>query len=102
MHHCVAVFLFLAATSTVRAAGELNCAVGAYRLSDGQAIDVAPSSDDTLRWRAFTGETGQLRPNKDGSWASFYGWTDRADGKTVSFDCAKNEIMFGKETGKRI
>jgi pimeloyl-ACP methyl ester carboxylesterase len=99
---CVALLLFVAATSNVSAAEPLNCAIGAYRLSDGQAIDVAPSSGDTLRWRAFTGETGQLRPNKDGSWASFYGWTDRADGKTVSFDCAKNEIMFGKQTGKRI
>lgn len=80
-----------------------DCHVGSYRMSDGRAIDIAPSDGNTLRWRAFTGETGQLHRNKDGSWTSTYGWTGRPDGKTVSFsDCAKGRISFGKETGKRI
>jgi pimeloyl-ACP methyl ester carboxylesterase len=51
----------------------------------------------------FTGETGQLHRQKDGTWASTYGWTNRADGKRVSFsDCDKGEIRFGNQTGKRI
>jgi dienelactone hydrolase len=80
-----------------------NCRIGSYRLSDGQALDVAPSDGDTLRWRAFTGETGHLTQNKDGSWTSTLGWTDMPDGKTVSFsDCTKGEITFGNKTGKRI
>ncbi|HEX3895401.1 MAG TPA: alpha/beta hydrolase [Rudaea sp.] len=99
---CVAFFSFLAASVNARAAQTSDCAVGAYRLNAGQTIDVAPSSADTLRWRAFTGETGQLHPNKDGSWTSTYGWTNRPDGKTVSFDCTRSEITFGNETGKRI
>jgi len=80
-----------------------DCHIGSWRLGDGRAIDIAPSDGDTLRWRAFTGETGQLHRNKDGSWTSTYGWTERPDRKTVSFsDCATGGIRFGKETGKRI
>ena len=86
-----------------RADATKNCHIGSYRLSDGQALDIAPSDGDALRWRAFTGETGRLDQNKDGSWTSTFGWTDKPDGKTVSFsDCTKGEITFGKETGKRI
>lgn len=80
-----------------------NCHIGSYRLSDGQTLDIAPSDGDTLRWRTFTGETGHLQQNKNGSWTSTFGWTDKPDGKAVSFsDCTKGEIAFGKETGKRI
>jgi uncharacterized protein len=80
-----------------------DCHIGSYRLSSGQALDVAPSEGDTLRWRAFTGESGQLHQNKDGSWTSTLGWTGKPDGKIVTFsDCDKGEIAIGKETGKRI
>src|SRR5579862_1710640 len=80
-----------------------NCHVGSYRLSDGRAVDIAPSDGDTLRWRMFSGETGQLHPQKDGTWTSTYGWTDRPDGKIVSFsDCEKGEITFANEPGRRI
>ncbi|HWE47800.1 MAG TPA: CocE/NonD family hydrolase [Caulobacteraceae bacterium] len=80
-----------------------DCHVGAYRLADGSVVDVAPSDGDTLRWRLWNGETGRLHPQKDGAWTSTYGWTDRPDGRAVSFsDCAKGEIDFGKLTGKRI
>src|SRR5258708_37379519 len=80
-----------------------NCNIGSYRLSDGQTFDIAPSDGATLRWRAFTGETGHLQQNKDGSWTSTFGWTEKPDGRTVSFsDCTRGEITFGKETGKRI
>ena len=80
-----------------------DCRIGSYRLDDGRTVDIAPSVGDTLRWRMFTGETGQLHPQKDGSWASTYGWTDRPDGKTVSFSgCSEGGITFDKEPGKRI
>ena len=93
--------LFLA--TTAQADATKDCQIGAYRLSDGSVIDIAPSDGDTLRWRAFTGETGKLTQNKDGSWTSTYGWTDRPDGKTVSFsDCAKGEMTFGNESGRKI
>lgn len=80
-----------------------NCHIGSYRLSDGTAVDITPSDGDTLRWRMYTGEAGQLHPQKDGSWTSTYGWTTRPDGRTVAFsDCAKGKISFSRQTGKRI
>jgi len=80
-----------------------DCHVGSYRLSSGAVVDIAPRDDETLRWRLFTGETGELHPQRNGTWTSTYGWTSRPDGKIVSFsDCAKGEITFGKESGKRI
>jgi hypothetical protein len=80
-----------------------DCHIGSYRLDDGRTVDVAPSEGDTLRWRMFTAETGQLHRQKDGTWASTYGWTDRPDGKAVSFSsCADGGITFDKEPGRRI
>ena len=73
-----------------------DCQVGAYRLADGRR------STSRRRWRdAALARASPARPasfirNKDGSWTSTYGWTDRPDGKTVSFsDCARGEIGFG-------
>jgi hypothetical protein len=44
-----------------------NCHIGSYRLSDGQAFDIAPSDGDALRWRAFGAEHGmteyELKPD---------------------------------------
>jgi hypothetical protein len=95
--------LYLLVSDPAQADATKNCHTGSYRLSDGQTLDIAPSDGDTLRWRAFTGETGHLQQNKDGSWTSTFGWTEKPDGRTVSFsDCTKGEITFGKETGKRI
>jgi uncharacterized protein len=80
-----------------------NCHVGTYRLDDGRAVDIAPSEGDTLRWRLFTGETGQLHAQSDGSWTNTFGWTDRPDRKTVAFaDCDKGEIRFGVRAGHRV
>ncbi len=80
-----------------------NCHIGSYRLSDGGTLDIAPSDGDTLRWRIFTGQTGHLKQNKDGSWTSTFGWTDRPDGKTVRFsDCSAAQINFSNKIGKRI
>jgi uncharacterized protein len=80
-----------------------DCHIGAYRLSDGRTVDVAPSDGNTLRWMTFTGERGQLHPQANGTWTNTYGWTDRPDGKTISFsDCDKGELMFGNDPGRRI
>src|ERR1700731_277371 len=80
-----------------------DCHISSYRLSDGRTADIAPSDGNTLRWLMFTGERGQLHPQENGTWTSTYGWTDRPDGKIVSFsDCDKGEIIFAKESGRRI
>ena len=80
-----------------------NCRIGSYRLSDGSAIDIAPSDSATLRWRMFTGETGQLHPNSDSTWTSTFGWTGKPDGQIVSFsDCARGDIHFAGQLGHRI
>ena len=80
-----------------------DCHISSYRLSDGRTVDIAPSDGNTLRWLMFTGERGQLHPQANGTWTSTYGWTDRPDGKIVSFsDCDRGEIIFAKEPGRRI
>jgi len=91
------------AAQAARADPTGDCHIGSYRLADGRAVDIAPSDGATLRWRLFTGETGQLRKRPDGTWDSTYGWTGRPDGKTVTFsDCAAGTIVFGQEPGRRI
>ncbi len=80
-----------------------DCHIGSYRLNDGTAVDIAASDDNTLRWRMFTGETGKLHSQANGTWSSTYGWSDRPDGKILSFsDCGKGQITFGEESGRRI
>ncbi|MDE2448002.1 MAG: alpha/beta hydrolase [Gammaproteobacteria bacterium] len=98
----VLVALLLGHSAAV-AADTQDCHIGSYRLADGGVVDVAPSDGNTLRWRTWSGETGQLHPQKDGSWTSTYGWTNRPDGRVIAFsDCALGEISFGKLSGKRI
>jgi dienelactone hydrolase len=98
------VFFGLLLFSALAGADEKSdCHVGSYRLNDGRTVDVAPSDSNTLRWRTFAGETGQLHPQANGTWTSTYGWTDRPDGNTILFsDCDKGEIVFGNESGRRI
>ena len=80
-----------------------NCHAGSYRLADGAALDIAPSEGKTLRWRLFTGETGQLHQQPDGAWTSTRGWTDQPDGKSVSFSsCENGGMVFAKQAGHRI
>lgn len=98
-----ALCAFLLATSAVHAAAPPDCHIGSYRLSDGRLVDVAASDGDTLRWRQFDGTTGHLQKTKDGKWSSTYGWTERPDGKTISFsDCATGTITFDGALGHRI
>lgn len=99
----VVLFCFAVGAAAANAGSAPDCHIGSYRLSDGRAVDIAPSDGDTLRWRLFSGQTGQLHPQKNGIWTSTFGWTDRADGKRVTFsDCAKGEIGFGSDRGQRI
>jgi len=101
---CIAFFGALLLFLVPAAADTRNdCHIGSYRLSDGRTVDIAPADDNTLRWLTFTGERGQLHPEKNSTWSGTYGWTQRPDGKIVSFsDCDKGEISFGKQPGKRI
>lgn len=97
------IYLLASLSGPASASSDKDCHIGSYRLDDGSTVDVAPSVDDTLRWRLFTGETGQLHPQANGTWTSTYGWTDRADSRTISFsDCSRGEILFGPLSGKRI
>jgi uncharacterized protein len=94
---------WFAATSIARAGDTPDCHIGSYRLADGTLLDVAPSEDDTLRWRTFDGATGALHKTANGSWKSTYGWTDRGDGKTVSFSaCNTGRVNFDGVAGERI
>src|SRR5579864_3686219 len=80
-----------------------ECHVGAYLLSDGSVVDIAQSDDDALRWRRFDGTTGALHKTVDGEWTSTSGWTDRSDGKRVSFgECHRGAIDFDGIRGERI
>jgi len=93
----------LLASAAAFADSTTDCHVGSYRLANGSVVDIAPSEGDTLRWRLFTGETGQLHKQADGAWKSTLGWTDRPDGKSVSFsDCETGDISFGADTGHRV
>jgi uncharacterized protein len=94
----------LAALFTANAAtAAVDCHVGAYRLSDKSFVDIAPSTDNGLRWRRWDGSTGFLREGPDGRWTSAYGWTGRPDGKAIAFsDCAAGRITFDGLAGRRI
>lgn len=80
-----------------------DCRIGIYRLSDNSDVDIAPSGEGRLRWRRKDGTSGALSRNPDGSWSSTLGWTERPDGKRVSFsECDAGEIRFDGLKGKRI
>ena len=98
-----AICLLLTQAARADAASVHDCHIGSYRLTDGATVDIAASEGATLRWRLFTGETGQLHPQANGTWGSTYGWTDRPDGKTVSFsECNRGKLVFGQVSGERI
>lgn len=104
--------LFLAALARValpcgvaHAADDLagDCHIGAYRLADGNLVDIAASDGPHLRWRREDGTTGALTRKPDGTWPSTLGWTDRPDGISVRLsDCAKGQITFAGAAGSRI
>lgn len=96
--------IFMALCPVAHAADTVgDCRVGAYRLSDGSVVGIDPTTTDNLRWRRIDGTTGVLHPASSGVWTSTLGWTDTADGKTVTFsDCAAGNIVFEKQSGHRI
>lgn len=79
-----------------------NCAVGIYQLDNGRKLDVGLSDGNHLRWREDDGTTGLLTRVGKAVWTSTLGWTQRPDGKRVSFDCAHDTINFAGVPGKRI
>jgi uncharacterized protein len=80
-----------------------DCRIGTYHLQDSSDVDIGATDRPHLRWRRKDGTTGALTEASDGGWTSTLGWTERPDGKRVSFsDCAKGEIRFDGVTGKRI
>lgn len=85
------------------AAPATDCHVGAYRLSDGSTLDIAPTDSDALRWRRIDGSTGKLTRGAHDAWISTFGWTDRPDGKEVRFgDCASGKLSFNGMAAQRI
>jgi pimeloyl-ACP methyl ester carboxylesterase len=100
--------LFLAASAALAGCAarkdtltpEQACLVGAYRLGDGRAIDIAPADKGAMRWRLMDGRTGRLDNRKD--WASTLGWTGRPDGTKVSFSgCLDLARLTFTEPGAR-
>ena len=54
-----------------------------------------------MRWRRKDGTTGLLTADKDSDWISTLGWTERPDGKHVSFaDCGAGRITFDGAPGQ--
>jgi uncharacterized protein len=101
----VATAMFVLAAESAPASDDLtgDCRIGTYHLQDGADVDIGATEGPHLRWRRADGTTGVLIKESDGSWTSTLGWTQRPDGKRVSFsDCASGEINFDGVKGKRI
>ena len=80
-----------------------DCRIGAYRLRDGDVVEIGPAAGGALRWRKWDGETGALKQTPDGAWTSTRGWTDQADGHRISFaPCTSGDLAFDKTAGHRI
>ncbi len=94
--------LLAAVLATPSFAAGTDCRIGSYALGDGRNLDIGPSEGTALRWRLEDGTTGKLTPAGSGRWISTLGWTDRPDGKTVTFDCDRGTIRFAQVSGKRI
>jgi Zn-dependent M28 family amino/carboxypeptidase len=98
-----ALFALFVVARIASADAKTDCHLGSYRLENGQTVDIASSDGDTLRWITLAGERGGLRPQADGTWISTFGWTDRPDGKKLSFSaCDSGSIEFGGSRGTRI
>jgi uncharacterized protein len=100
---CVALALVLLFGARAAAASPSDdCRVGAYRSTNGEVLDIAPSSDQKLRWRRFDGTTGLLTEGRDGTWSSTAGWTARPDGLRARFDCDRGTLRLGARGARRI
>jgi uncharacterized protein len=97
----LAIAVSLVTTAPAGAQSPAACPVGAYRLGDGQVVDIGASAVG-LRWRRLDGTTGKLTSSPDG-WRSTSGWTGRPDGIRVTFGaCPSETINFGGVAGRRL
>jgi uncharacterized protein len=98
---CLLLAALAALPSTAIAGTAPDCHIGAYRLSDGGVIDLAPADGGALRYREFDGATGVLHPAAGGAWTSTLGWTDRPDGKHFELGaCGTGELRIAQPTGQ--
>ena len=84
------------------AASAAPCAAGLYTLDDGSTVDLAPSSDEQLRWRRQDGSSGAFALAGAQAGASRLGWTARPDGHHLTWDCAGGAIHFDEQAGRRV
>ena len=86
------------------AATSLACHAGAYRLDDGEVIDLNSGSDATrLRWHRVDGRTGTLTLQADGQLRGTAGWTARPDPTVVrTGTCAEGRVVFEGRPAQRI
>lgn len=98
------VALGLATPATAQpAAATDSCHVGVYRLANGALVDMAPTNDGQLRWRAMDGRTGRLVLRPDGTWAASFGQTGRPDPLQVAFGpCEAGTVRFDGRKGRRV
>jgi len=95
--------MFAGRTSAAATESSGDCHVGIYKLRDGVDVDIAATDGGQLRWRRKDGTTGLLKESPHGNWNSTLGWTDRPDGKHVSFSrCSEGRITFDGVPGRRI
>ncbi|MFP7722813.1 alpha/beta hydrolase family protein [Lysobacter sp. A3-1-A15] len=83
---------------------EPACHVGAYRLADGEVIDINASSvPGVVRWHRVDGRTGSLARSADGMWRGQAGWTPLEDPLAVRFGgCGEGWITFDNRDGTRV
>jgi pimeloyl-ACP methyl ester carboxylesterase len=75
---------------------EVICLSGAYRDVNGRLITLTPS-DDGLRYRLESGESGRLTRQADGRWTATRGWADDGPQSAVARigGCGESGIEFG-------
>jgi hypothetical protein len=96
-----AIALAAPAAASAQAKGD-DCRIGIYQLRDGSNVDIGADDDGHLRWRRADGTMGQLTRGAHDVWTSTLGFTERPDGKRVSFDCRAATITFAGVAGTRI
>ena len=75
---------------------DIVCHAGAYRDANGRLLTLTPS-DDGLRYRLESGESGRLTRQTDGRWTATRGWTDDGPPAAVARigGCNETTIEFG-------